>query len=396
MHSIRFLSVFLLLGALLIAPFAHGMLWEDFDIKHTYSSDGWFKLNVNIEHAHFATSQSGLAIWNSSLVYVLGINKTFKFNNLDNVWVGKYYISVYSGNQLVFINISSDKKLSFHLNAVQNVILAGFGAAIVSKNNVYILNFETGTLVKRPYAIYAATDLHNHEFLFYSSHMLFGYGPNSTWNVSFPSKIIDVAVGNDCYVLAGETVYSLSNAHVIKSLFKFSAYALYILNNYPLLITYAEDDEGGRYWIFTFMVEVHGNYTTLKEAMTYKAPKGIVNQGRYLTFYDSYYVHFLDLHHNLCTNNTFEHIYIGGDYVVGIKSGSIYALNLNRVAITLKDLGYDNNLNWTSNRNGSKDDNNGMPDWGEENFNMIVVDYLIISLFVVLAGLGGSGKKIKE
>ncbi len=365
----RKVFLFLLLAFLITVPYAHGMKWENFDEKHTFSSAGWHKTSINIENAHYSSSPYNLVVWNSTSILVYGTNDVYHEKHIENVWVGKYHIAAKTPSKLIFINISSSKTSSFNASSVKEVIPAPFGAAIITSTNVYLFNYQN-KIMKYPLAKYADTDFSNRQFLFFTNNILYGYGFSTSWNLRFPSNINGAVVGDHYYVLAKDVVYILNSSKNIIYKFNFVATSMYFIDSRLTLITPMEDDEDGHYWVFTFMQWINNNYTQVKQAMTYLKPEGVVNYGSFISFYDSHYLHILNMTYNLCTNNTFDSIHIGGDYALGINRTSTYVLNYNKVFKTLKDLGHDNDLDWIPDSQDPDDDNDGMPDWWEEKYGL--------------------------
>ena len=358
----------ILLILFLIIPAASATMWKDAITGDLYTSADWGKYGITVKNARVSVGDH-VVIWNSAVVYVWDLNMSYSFGDIEGVWQGGNYMAVHHGSKVTFVDFHGNTLREVDSSSVKEVVIAGSWAAVVS-NSTYIISLQNSS----HYEIglnYLGVDESRSEFLF-GDGSTFAVWKDGVWKQkNLSSRVIGAAGAS-----AGYFVLCLDGLHLLnynmseEDRVGGNAREIFPLENYAVLLSSMKDDEGKRYWIFSFYGASDGKIFRESEGFVYLPPEGVFPSGDFLIIADEKHVHLMNASMHLICNNTFVEFNASKSYLVGISGDYLFVASPGNVLRTLSYLGGDVDNDWIPNSKDEDADNDGMPNWWEEKYGL--------------------------
>ncbi len=351
---------------------AFAMPWMSIETHTLYRTDSWTKFSEPMKNAHIATGGSDWAVWNETAIVLNHNTKVLHFSvyGLYNLWVGSRYMAMLlkNGTFLItpshtisshYINVSHIKDVSFSKNY-----------AVISGSDDMILNLSTWKVENlRGYTFLGFSG--SSELIFGKNNYLYGFkGFDKVWSLKFEEKVRQCIFSEYYYVLTTNHLYVLSQNHKIIAATKTNGEKIAVASNKPFLLSEIEDDEGEVQWIFN-EYQLKGNKLEIAHTFfSYVKPIKIGVLGKYMAFYTRKTVDIISSGLHIYSNNTFSKIGISQNYLIAINKTGVYTLSFESISKSLSKIGHDQDMDWIPDYKDKDADNDGMPNWWEEKYGL--------------------------
>ncbi len=344
----------------LLAPFSHGMLFENLAHKNLYSSPSEFEKFGEMNNAHLVSCQKLWGIWNSSEMEIYQGEKAIKtiHGPVEGAWLGERFAVIKAGDLVEIKAIYGNNTVKLKISPV-NVKMGNRYIVIQTHSNAKIVDMKTNKIytVDGDYRYYLLST----GVYLVSNHNISRWYGKILWTRSLNTSISDLAYHDDrLYILTTKFTELISTDGSPIGKLQVSGDKMVIYGS--LIATYSEflGDDEGKVWGFRIY---HINGTLLNSFSVYMQPQGFAFRDNMLMYYTPKMIHINIDGMDYVSNRSFSEFGITQDTMVGVRESSIYLLNTG--SIHLKFVGHDNDLDWIPDSVDPDDDNDGMPDWWE-------------------------------
>ncbi len=359
-------ALIFLIALLLSFPSGSALTWKAARSGDLYISAEWRTAMIPVENPHVSAGEH-LIVWNSTVVYDLDEDKIYPFEDVDGIWQHGNSVAVSNHGRVTFLNMSGERVGEVNATGVMRVAIYWPWAAIVSSENIMV-NLQNISVRRVDGEFLGAGD---GVFLFSADNTLRVWENGEVLEKNMGSRILGAArTPYGYFVLCEDGLHFLNSELAEEDHIESSAREIHLAGDSVVLVDSRKDDEGKRYWIFTFYGATDGRITKEGEGITYLAPEEIFDSAGYLVFHDSKYLHLMNESVHIFTNFTFDDFDSSQGFLAGIRGNTAYRISIGEIVETLRYEDGDADNDWIPNSRDYDADNDGMPNWWEEKYGL--------------------------